>query len=63
MKTTRLFHLVQPARKSGGDKYEVRDPENWSYNFSVYVPQKISRPAGTVVQDLEITFDDLQRNN
>ena len=49
-----LVNLIQPARKSGGDKYEGNDGR-----FVLYVPQYISRPAGQPqpVEKLKITFE------
>jgi len=52
MNTTIRFTLEKPARKSGGDKYVASDHED----FSIYVPQKISRTAGEPAKKLLITI-------
>ena len=52
------FVLVQPARKSGGDKYEG-NVEGEDRPFAIYVPQSISREAGAGPrQRLTITIED-----
>ncbi len=47
------FHLVKPARKSGGDKYESSE----GVSMTIYIPQTISRPKGAPVQTFEVTFE------
>jgi hypothetical protein len=49
--TTFTLTLDKPARKSGGDRYATADG-----NFSIYVPQSISRPNGQLVQTIDITL-------
>ncbi len=51
------FHLTKPARKTGGDRYEC-DGSDWT----IYVPQEISRPKGAPVQTLKITVDRLKED-
>ena len=58
MKHALDFKLVKPARSSGGDKYEVSIP-GVPQSFSIYVPQKISRPNGSTALDmLRITIEE-----
>ena len=53
--TKLIFHLTRPAKKAGGDRYEAT-VEGEHNNFTIYVPQSISRPKGQPIQSLEITF-------
>ncbi len=51
------FHLAKPARKTGGDRYECEGSD-----WTIYVPQEISRPKGTPAQTLKITVDRLKED-
>ena len=47
--------LTRPARKAGGDRYEgIHGVEN----VTIYVPQSISRPKGTPLAILRVTFEE-----
>lgn len=50
-----IFKIERPARKSGGDRYECDENEDWK----VYFPQSISRPDGSPVGILivEVSYD------
>jgi hypothetical protein len=49
---TLIFNLVQPAKKSGGDKYTCETDET----FTIYVPQSISRPEKEPLKILSVTI-------
>lgn len=49
---TLTFKLVQAARKSGGDKYAASEDAN----FTIYVPQAISRASGKPHEQLTVTI-------
>jgi hypothetical protein len=51
MKKEITVNLKKPARKSGGDRYESDS------GFVIYIPQDISRPAGTPLQTIKVTFE------
>ena len=60
MKPTVLkFKIERLARKTGGDRYElIESPkELGSVEMKIYIPQKISRPRGTVLETLTITIE------
>ena len=45
--TKRIFKLDQPARKSGGDRYEeITQPGEQPMMGRTYVNQSVSRPGG-----------------
>lgn len=46
--------LARPARKSGGDRYEGMFEDG--SQFTIYVPQQISRPEGLPVAKIQVTF-------
>lgn len=48
-----VFNLVSPAKKSGGDKYQALNGDE----FTIYFPQSISRPNGVPVQTIVATFN------
>ena len=51
MKKTMVVELKRPAKKKGGDRYEVAD-------FVIYIPQDISRQAnGAPYPHISITFE------
>jgi hypothetical protein len=50
MKKEFVLELKRPARKSGGDRYECAD-------LTIYVPQDISRPDGTPLKHITVTFE------
>lgn len=56
--TKLLFKLVRPAKKAGGDRYEVTI-EMEAKPFVLYVPQSISRAMGgsVVASEIEVTFE------
>ena len=54
-KTEFVFQLERPAKKTGGDRYKATGKID---DFTVYVPQQISRPFGKPVAQLTVTFDD-----
>ena len=58
--TKRIFKLDQPARKSGGDRYEeITQPSEQPMMGRTYVNQSVSRPAGRTqpVPTLTITIE------
>jgi len=52
MQTTKVVELKRPAKKLGGDRYETDNGD-----FLIYIPQNISRPDGTPVDKIKITFE------
>lgn len=56
MKTTLQFHLTRPAKKMGGDRYETMI-EGEPKPMVIYIPQKISRPKGILLQMLTVTIE------
>lgn len=52
MRTVETLELKRPARKAGGDRYETE-----SGDLVIYIPQDISRPAGTPVLTIKVTFE------
>lgn len=54
MKKTISFILERPARKKGADRYKASGHED----FSIYIPQDITRPSGSPLQAFQITFND-----
>lgn len=53
MKVIEMLKLARPARKGGGDRYEAPEREN----LVIYVPQDISRPSGSPLESLKVTFE------
>ena len=53
MKTIETVELKRIAKKNGGDRYESPNKE-----FVIYIPQYISRPEGTPLDRIKITFED-----
>lgn len=45
------FKLEKPAAKAGGDRYKAAE------DFTVYVPQRISRKSGAPAKTLLITVE------
>lgn len=48
-----VFKLERPAKKNGGDRYLAQGKIE---DFTIYVPQQISRPAGKPLEFLTVTF-------
>jgi len=49
------FKLERPARKQGGDRYKAQGRID---DFSIYVPQEISRSSGQPAKELWVTFSE-----
>jgi hypothetical protein len=47
-----IFELVQKAKNTGGDKYSC----NTMQDFTIYIPQSISRNNGNPVEQLNIAI-------
>ena len=59
MSTELTFTLVQQAKNKGGDKYTC----DTNADFTIYVPQTVSRGTGTVPkQKLKITIAQVVEN-
>lgn len=56
MKTTLQLTLVQPARKSGGDKYETETEEAIA-PFHIYLPQAITRVGGQPILNFTMILE------
>jgi len=52
MKKSFNFELVKMAKNLGGDRYITKVPGD--KDWTVYFPQKISRPNGSPVEDITI---------
>ena len=50
------FKLARPARKNGGDRYEAELERN-EKPFIIYIPQSLSRTAGTPALNIKVTFN------
>ena len=53
-----LANLERLARKSGGDRYLAITAKGTQ--FSIYLPQEITRPKGTPIQTISITIKELK---
>ena len=52
-----VCELERPARKGGGDRYKaITDISNAGSDFTIYIPQSISRPGGTPLARIVIEF-------
>jgi hypothetical protein len=49
-----ILTLVRPARKAGGDRYEGKANGE---DITFYIPQSISRPSGTPLEKISVTFE------
>ena len=52
------FELTRPARKAGGDRYEVQVASE-KLAIVIYVPQYISRKDGVPAYEMEVSFNPL----
>ena len=52
MKRSITVTLKRPAKKLGGDRYYDEDTE-----FTIYIPQYISRREGVPLKRIKVTFE------
>jgi len=52
-----VCELERPAREGGGDRYKaVIDISNAGSDFTIYIPQSISRPSGKPLARIIVEF-------
>ena len=52
MKRSITVTIQRPAKKKGGDRYHDEDTE-----FTIYIPQYISRPEGVPLRKIKVIFE------